>query len=176
MSQFVNFNKRGFTLPPGCKNLIDLLVPRHKRGKATSESFTPLTMHRKHFPAGDLAQLERFAGMMLHSHGEAFVMEITAQALQWPVVLCRSNAERVTAILLTTCEVPQEEAIRAFFAGRAAEPMRESTDEGIRTLVYPLPLEIAPITALLAHLLQEVYALGDDTGLELSYHEIEKAG
>lgn len=34
MSKFVNYKKRAFTLPPGCKDLIDVLAPSRRRREA----------------------------------------------------------------------------------------------------------------------------------------------
>src|SRR5262245_59742145 len=96
MSQFVNFNKRGFGLPSGCKDLMDVLAPARKKKKARSvpEAFAPLQIHKERFPSSGLAQVERFVDLLLHSRGEAFVVEITAGALRNPIVLYRSNAEK----------------------------------------------------------------------------------
>jgi len=178
MSQFVNFKKRGFTLPPGCKDLMDLLMPPRKRDKEpfVAQVFPPLKIHKEHFPSAGLAQLERFVEMLLNSPGEAFVVSINAEGFKFPVTLYRSNAEWATAIVLVTCDVPQEEAIRDFFAARNLDPLGKSGHEGTASLVYPLPAKVPALTTLLTQLLQAVYALGEDAGLEFTYTEIEEAG
>jgi hypothetical protein len=173
MSQFVNFNKRDITLPPGCKDLSDVLAASQKqaRQEPVAEDFLGLEKHKEHFGSAGMAQLERFAGMLLHSPSLAFVVEIAAPELQFPVVLGRCGPE--ISVVLTTCEVPQEEAIRDFFSRRATPPCLETRDAGTTTLVHPLPAEAAAASALVAELLQAVYALSNDAGLEFEYYEIQ---
>jgi hypothetical protein len=175
MSQFVNLKKRGFTLPPGCKDLIDVLAPTRKKGKAgsVSEMFAP---QKERFPSSGLAQVERFVGLLLHPRGEAFVIQITAEALRNPITLYYIKAEKAAGIVLVTSDVPQEEAVRAFFYSRAKEPLPESTQGGSATLLYPLPCEIPAASALVRGLIQEVFALGSDAGLDFEYYDIEKTG
>lgn len=57
MAQFVNYKKRSFTLPPGCKNLIDVLEPsrRQTKGHTATGGFQPLEIREERFPtAGDV--------------------------------------------------------------------------------------------------------------------------
>jgi hypothetical protein len=178
MSEFVNFDKRGFTLTPGCKDLIDVMARARKPAKAGTlpEAFAPRNINKEHFPSAGLAQLERFVGMLLHSRGEAFVLQIAAQALKSPFVLYRNRTEQAMVIIVAACDVPEEEAVRALFAKRGTEPLEESKHAGTTILVYPLVSQVAAVSALVTELLQEVYALGDDTGLEFEYYEIEKRG
>jgi hypothetical protein len=182
MSQFINFKKRGVTLPPGCKDLIDLLRPSHKRVKVKETSavraFEPWEFHKENFQTAGLAQLERFVRILLQSRGEVFFMQIDGVGLKSPVTLYRysSSAERATAIAIQAWDVPQEEAIRVFFGNRSIEPLMVSANLGTSSLVYPLPSEPVSLNALLTQLLQEVYALGEDGALEFSYHEFDKTG
>lgn len=175
MSQFVNFNKRGFTLPPGCKDLIDLLAPPRKRvrEKGGSQLFPPLRVLNERFATAGLAQLDRFAAMLLNSPADGIVISISANGLRFPVSLYRSKAEGITAILLIASDVPESEAVKDFFAARKLGPLANRPQEDIGSLVYRLPTEIATLAALLAELLQGVYALGEDAGLEFRYCEIK---
>lgn len=178
MSQFVNFNKRSVTLPAGCKDLIDLLAPTGYKGKPSSsmEAFASLELHKEHFSSSGLAQLERFVGLLLHPRGEGFALEIAAQAISNPITLYCSKPEKMAGILIDTRDVPQEEAIRAFFQHRATEPLLESRHEGTLTLLYRLPWDACAASALVRDLLQEVFALGSDAGLGFEYYDIEKTG
>jgi hypothetical protein len=178
MSQFVNFNKRSVTLPPGCKDLMDVLAPARKKRRARSvpETFAPLEIHKERFPSAGLAQLERFVGLLLHPRGEACVVQIAAEALSNPIVLYCSKAEKVAGIALGARDVPQEETVRAFFHSRATEPRLESTHGGTATLLYPLPWDVAAASTLVRELIQEVFALGSDAGLDFEHYDIEKTG
>ncbi len=178
MSQFVNFNKRSVTLPPGCKDLIDVLASTRKKRKASSvpETFAPLEIHKERFPSAGLAQLERFVGLLLHPRGEACVIQIAAEALSNPVTLYCSKAEKMAGIVLDPRDVPQEEAVRSFFHSRATGSLLESAHEGTATLLYPLPRHVAAASALVRELIQEVFALGSDAGLDFEHYDIEKTG
>ncbi len=178
MSQFVNFNKRSVTLPAGCKDLIDLLAPTGKQRKPSSsvEPFAAVELHKEHFPSSGLAQLERFVGLLLHPRGEGFALELAAQAISNPIMLYCSKPEKMAGILVDARDVPQEEAVRAFFLHRATEPLLESRHEGTLTLLYPLPWDVGATSGLVRDLLQEVFALGSDAGLDFEYYDIEKTG
>ncbi len=127
MNEFVNFKMRGVTLPPGCKDLIDLLAPTRQRarGKGSSQLFPPLEVQNERFASAGLAQLGRFVGMLLNSPAEGFVISISGKGLKFPVTLYRDNAERVTAIFLFTFGVPESEAARDFFCGPEARSFGE---------------------------------------------------
>ncbi|HZR18677.1 MAG TPA: hypothetical protein VFE51_15400 [Verrucomicrobiae bacterium] len=174
MSQFVNFKKRGFTLPPGCKNLIDVLKPTLQQGKAgfTSEALAPFGIQKERFPSSGLAEIERFVERLFHPRGEAFVVEIAAQALSSPIMLFCSKTERQAGIVLEPRDVPQEEAARGFFQRRGTEPLLESGHEGTPTLLYRLPRDVGAASALVRELIQEVFALGSDAGLDFEYYDI----
>ncbi len=175
MSQFVNFNKRDFTLPPGCKDLIDLLVPPRKRvrRKGGAQLSPPPKLQHERFATAGLAQLDRLVGMLLDSSADSFVVSISATGLNFPVSLYRIKAERVMAIVLITTDMPESEAVKEFFIARKLSPLVNSPQEEIGTFVYQLPTQRATLTALLVELLKGVYALGEDTGLEFRYCEIE---
>src|SRR5262245_61663673 len=116
MSQFVNYKKRGFALPPGCKDLIDVLAPSRRQRKVQMKtgSFPPLEIKEERFPTAGLAQVGRYVSMLLQWRGEMFTLSVTAQDFEFPVTLYRSRSGQTTAIVLVTKEAHQEQAIRAF--------------------------------------------------------------
>ena len=66
MNEFVNFNKRGVQLPPGCKDLIDVLGGGGK-GKPWGAWELPKSERR----IGALADVERYVRKMLESERSA---------------------------------------------------------------------------------------------------------
>ena len=72
MAQFVNYKKRGITLPAGCKDLIDVLGPSRRQTKAhvATCGFPPLEIKEERFPTAGLAQIGRYMSMLLQWRGQ----------------------------------------------------------------------------------------------------------
>ena len=71
MSKFVNYKKRGITLPPGCKDLIELLEPQ-RRAKAQSFMLFPSEGAVTRDDSGTLkvAEIEKYVAMIFESHAQ----------------------------------------------------------------------------------------------------------
>lgn len=178
MGQFVNYKKRSFTLPPGCKNLIDVLERsrRSTRGHVGSGGFQPFELREERIPTAGLAQIGRYVAMLLQSRAELFILSVTAQDFQLPVTLYRSRSEKAVAIVLVTKEVNREDAIRAFFEQQGLKAFLAEQDVGdARSLAYPLPLDVAHATSLTAELLRSVYGVSNEAGLDFRYYEMQTA-
>ncbi len=154
-----------------------MLKPARKPREAgfTAEVFAPVRIHKERFASSGLAQVERFVGLLLQPRGQAFVMQITAEALRNPITLYYIKAQKAAGLHLVTHDVPQEEAVRAFFHSRATEPLPQS-GPWAANLLYPLPCDIAAASALVRELIQEVFALGSDAGLDFEYYDLDEAG
>src|SRR6266853_1919918 len=77
MSKFVNYNKRDFALPPGCKDLIDVLQP-HVLGNARdiTEADRRSCLTRRGVRIGGLKDIEKYVSMAFESRGLAFSLII----------------------------------------------------------------------------------------------------
>ncbi len=183
MAQFVNYKKRGFTLPPGCKDLIDVLEPsrRHSGVPMATGGFPPLKIKEVRFARAGLAQIGRYVSMLLQWRGEMFILSITAQSFEFPVTLRRSRSEQTPAIVLVTKQPHQEQAIRAFFEQQGVEllwdypPSDLGAADSARSLVYSLPPEAARAISLTTELLRRVCGLSDASAIHFRYCEIETA-
>ena len=100
MTQFVDYKKRSFTLPPGCKDLIDVLAPSRRRSKSpiATGSFRSPEIKVERFPTEGLSQIGRFVSMMLQWKGETFMLSVTGEDFEFPVTLYRSRSEQTTAM------------------------------------------------------------------------------
>jgi hypothetical protein len=180
MAKLVNYKKRGFTLPPGCKNLMDVLErPRRQTKEPGFSAVAPaLVVKEEHFPSGGLAQLGRCLSMMLQSRGQCFTLLVTAQELDPPVVFYHSMAEPSFAIVLEIKDAQREQAVRAFFEGQGIEATWDFdiSDYGganaSRGLAYPLPADAAPAITLATGFLRSVYGLSDGAGLDFQSYEV----
>lgn len=175
--QFVNYRKRSFTLPPGCKNLIDVLARsrRKAKGQIATCGFPPLEIKKERVPTGGLAQIGRYMEMLLQSRGELFTLSVTGPGFQYPVAFCRSRSERTVAIILVCKDARQEQAIRTLFEQHGLEASLDhlvgDTPDATRGLAYPLPLDVARATSLATELLRNVYGLSEEAGLDFLYYE-----
>lgn len=180
MSQFINYQKRGFALPSGCKDLIDVLEPSKRRTKShgITGTFQSPQFREEHFPAAGLSQIERYVSMLLQSRGQFFVLNIAVRDEQFPVVLYRIKSEKTIAMVLVVKDTHREQAIRAFFDHQAIQPLMDDVFPDVSTgsvahgLSYPLPSDTSNITSLTKDLLRRVYGLSEETGVDYRYCDV----
>ncbi len=182
MTQFVNYKKRSFKLPPGCKNLIDVLERSRRQTNVhmATADFQPLEIREERFHNAGMAQVGRYVSMLLQSRGEIFTLSVTAQDFQFPVTLYRSRSEHTAAIIvLVAKDAHREQTVRAFFEQHGIEALALFPDFGggdaPRGLVYPLPSDAPRATSLTTELLRSVYGLSEEAGLDFRYYEVETA-
>jgi hypothetical protein len=178
MSKFVNYSKRGFTLPPGCKDLIDLLEPwRRRPGGSKAISTTPAPQIREeHFRSAGLSQVERYVSMLVSCSGELFMLMIIIRDDRFPVILYRTQRESAVVLHLSAEDAHIDQTIRSFLGQLGVEPLhRLEVPDAFRALIYMLPADTSHITGLVTGLLRGVYGLSDVAGLDFRYYEIETA-
>jgi hypothetical protein len=184
MSQFVNYQKRGITLPTGCKNLVDVLQPPSRRRELSfnhgvAPDGQPFEIKKQWYPGAGIAQLGRFLPMLLRSRKELFVIDVSEGNFEWKVTLYRSRAEQVVAIAMVACGAKREQDIRAYFEQQSVRPIHDFMLSDLRSgnpergLVYPLPFDAANAFTLTTELLRDVYAVSDEAGLEYCYYETD---
>jgi hypothetical protein len=189
MAQFVNYGKRGFTLPPGCKDLIDVLVPT-RRTRGAPSNLKPfynqandfadcVRVKVDRFPEAGLAQVERYVTMVIQSGAETFALSMTMPGLEFPVTLYHSKSEQTDAIVVLTKKPDQEQNVRAFFGrqglGILYDSLRREVPDGVFSLVCPLPSNAEIASQLTKDLLRSVYGLTEESGIDFQYHETRTA-
>jgi hypothetical protein len=183
MAEFVNYKKRGFTLPSGCKDLIDVLVPSRRRSavQMATGDFASLEIKEERFPTAGLEQIGRFVSMLLQSRGEMFTLSITAQGFEFPVTLYRSRSDQTAAFVLVTKQLTLEQSIRAYFEHEGIPVLSDlppsdlAGGDAARGLAYPLPSEAPRAISVTTKLLRSVYGLSDESGMEFRFYEMETA-
>lgn len=171
MAEFVNYKKRDFALPPGCKDLIDVLKPSGQQ----ADGYPKFTQER--FPTSGLAQIGRYVSMLIRARREFSMIDVTSYEFQLSVRLYRFRTEPFGAITLVNENAHREQAIRAFFEQRGIEPDSENTvscsraSGGISILSYPLPPDASAIISLTTELLRSIYSVSDGAGLDFYCYE-----
>jgi hypothetical protein len=178
MNEFVNFKKRGVTLPPGCKDLVDLL---QRSSKPVIEGASRLTATCNATATGRLPDVGKYIRIAFESRGAIFTLGITRPGGRVEFVLQRIKSDEPWASIAFPSEPEEERVVREFFTRRGLQvPEGSDTAPGFLTdlpikLVYrisPLPSDVAGVSALVADLLRECGRLTDD--MPLSFH-IEEA-
>jgi len=118
MSEFVNYNQRGISLPPGCKDLIDLL----ERDRRLAEAAQPNLNARAQLvkggeTVGAFADMEAFAVMAFSSGASVTNLQIRSDEPQATVIYHHQAAWRQIAITLEL-NAGREATIRGLFEQR----------------------------------------------------------
>jgi hypothetical protein len=179
MTRFVKYQKRGVQLPPGCKDLIDVLKGKAKAkipGAFTGE-WEPVPKPDL-FPSGGVAQIERYVVRILVSAAKFTALTVSSLDQQVVVGLYRHPDENAFDLMLLVLRRDKEleQSIRDFFGQRGIQHTLDYLCSGVkpnskRGLKYPLPSDSKQVAVLLADLLTKVYGLDAEAGLAFAHHE-----
>jgi hypothetical protein len=179
MARFVNYQKRGVELPPGCKDLIDVLKRKQKAEGpgAFAGNWEPMP-NADFFPSGGIRQIERYVTRVLSSARFAvlLVMSLDGRVL---IQLARNPGEAAFDLVLLAQPDDQglEQAVRGFFRQQGIDnPLGCFFSGGVNpihtgALKYRLLSDPTWTAVLLADLLKGVFALDAEAGLAFTYHE-----
>ena len=179
MARFVNYQKRGIELPPGCKDLIDVLKGKAKAKVpgAFAGKWGPVPKPDL-FPSGGIAQIERYVVRVLASAVKFAALTISSLDEQVVAGLYRHPDENAFDLMLFVLRKDKEleQSIREFFRQREIEHTLDYLCSGVeanhmRGLKYPLPSDSKQVAMLLADLLTNVYGLDAGAGLAFAYHK-----
>ncbi len=180
MARFVNYQKRGVELPPGCKDLIDVLKgnAKAKAPGAFAGNWVPLPKPDL-YPSGGIAQIERYVIRILVSAAKFAGLAISSLDEQVVLGLYRHPDEKAFDLMLFVLRKDEElvQSIREFFAEHGIEHTLDYLCSGgldpnyMRGLKYLLPSDATQVAALLADLLRKVYGLDAGAGLSFAFHE-----
>jgi len=170
MAQFVNYKKRNFTLPLGCKDLIDLLVPSRRQTKGRSP---PPDIKEERFATCGMSEIGRCVSILLQPRRKFSLVTVTSQQLHFSVRLYRFRDEPLGAIALLNEDTPREQAVRTFFERQGMDYIHSASRaaHGVGCLVYPLPSEASGVIRLTTELLRSVYGMSDEAGLDFYCYE-----
>lgn len=177
MNKFVNFKKRGVTLPPGCKDLVDLLRTTTKH---ETQDARPLTTTRDETLTGVLPDIGKYIRMTFESRGAVFTVVITAPGEPLEVNVVRTQGEEPLVVVTFPSDPEKEHAVRDFFKSRGLDVPEDSPTPTsffpnlpmqFFSSISPLPTDEARVSALIADLFRQCGRLPDDA--KLSFHIVE---
>jgi hypothetical protein len=159
MNEFVNFQKRGIELPPGCKDLIDVLPPPREA----------------RVPVEGLSHIERYLSRLLQLPPKLRSVWIDSYPPVTPVTLglIHTTKRKLCAVIFIAAE-PEKSSIRSVLvaAGIPATQDEALTEGGglyAHVITCLLPVDAAIAARLVSELLQKGYGLSADVELEFRY-------
>jgi hypothetical protein len=185
MSDFVNFRKRGVSLPAGCKDLIDVLHPASAPAAGAtvlSGSVRPLawegpTVTHGHRSSGGLHQVAGFLARLFESRSELSTLMISSAAEDLTAMFYLRGAERVFVLILIANNPKLERAVRSFYRERGILPVRSypiPKQEGGGLgwgLVFPMPSLPIETVRLTSDLLRTTSSAGEEAELRFRYYQ-----
>jgi hypothetical protein len=168
MNQFVNPKKRSIQLPPGCKDLIDVLRPLARKVWAPRVE------------GGTLMDVRRCVNQLFAASEVNVQLCIGSPQGNDHMVLHREGTGFSGVVPMRGRE--QERLGEAFFSRRSIKPTNDEVigpadgfikhpDMPTRVMVVPLPAVASDTVELVVALLREVYGVSEESRLEFLYVE-----
>lgn len=180
MSKFVNFNKRGINLPPGCKDLIDVLQKNRRTnqqgGKEVTTDELPTQWVAKF--EGTLVDGQLFVRRFFDSDPAPAVVIILGPELRFTVDLLRYGKLAATARITVAGESERETHVRRILKDRGLEVQPPSPRPAVfEPLPYevsihiqPLPTEPGAACDLILSVLRDAFELNEGSQLQFNYY------
>jgi hypothetical protein len=182
MGIFVNYKKRSVELPPGCKDLLDVIHqrPKRKTHQAMTNKWVPVAKSERISKHG-LDHILRFMVLVLESTTKFTSLSIKLPGKDVAISVYRHKEPRTLNLKFFVYRNTEEErAIRAFFAGQRIDHTvdylcRPITPTSVRGLQYPLPQDAAGAATLIRDFLRAVHGLTEEAGIDFTFEKHEPA-
>jgi len=164
MSQFVNYKKRGLTLPPGCKDLSDVL---ERQGLQPLLDLSRLGSSGGSV-SGRLFEIEKYVQMAFRSRALWFTLVVSPPDKRLTFHIARMRRKAVQAYVLVEKAAPREAAAGVFFARHGLQSTQLSPimpEQQFLVRSFPMPSDRIILTKLATDLFREVYRLTDESEL-----------
>lgn len=180
MSEFVDYTKRGVTLPNGCKDLADVLAlgqPQASAPKAPGplEELPKVTHGQR--STGGVAQVERHLSRLFESRSELSTLMISSAAEELTLMFYLRGTGRVFVLILIASEARLERAVRRFFEKRGVPPVQcypipKQQGGGLGWgLVFPMPSLTAEAALVTSELFRNAGVAGEGADFHFRYYQ-----
>jgi hypothetical protein len=181
MGKLVNYKKRSVELPPGCKDLVDVLrkVSKSKTCRPIKSQWVPVPKPEQIATRG-LDHILRFMTRVLESTAKFTSLKIELPDREAAISVLRHSRPGILDLMLFVCRDTEEErAIRAFFAQQQVaatvdylcRPVTPSSTRGLR---YPLPQDATAASSLIGDFLRAVHGLTEEAGIDFTFDNYEQ--
>ena len=179
MSQFVNYNKRTITLPPGCKNLIDVLKSQDSPGSLTPALTEGIACGGT--VRARLSEMTRYVHMAYQSRGLLFSLAVSPvdERFSFEITLLRDSIW--SAAVLVPLGTGPEAAVRSFFLTRklklpeqkeSISPFYPQAPVYLILTIEPMPPDAITLAQFAKDLFREVCALNDSSEVTYRHEEL----
>ena len=176
-----NPKKRDYLLPPGCKDLIDVLQPRGHGKQHFLGTESQIRLLQSGEDKGGLADIEKYVAMVFASEARTFTLVVIPPGKKLTVDVTRGmGGAMISAYSFIQMNTDEERAARDFFT-RHNRPIPEVSDMPaqffpdlpvhIRFTISPVPPEATLLASFLASFFREVCGLSDQSELCFHYDE-----
>jgi len=165
MNEFIDFHTQGFELPPGMKDLSNLLPPPGNAERA----------RQVQLPIESFAQIEGYLLRLLQSTASYRVVDIFSTDCQGCLAVTHSRNHFRLMVTMHPRNRTKEARVSDFFSQRNISPQYDSGFQALGIdmwlCFFPLPRVALEAAELLRELLQQVFGLAENAGLIYTYHE-----
>lgn len=171
MSQFVNYRKRGLTLPPGCKDLSDVL---ERQGPQPLLDLSRLRSSGGSV-SGRLFEIGKYVQWAFRSRALWFTLVVSPPDKRLTFHIARMRRKAVQAYVLMEKAAPREAAAGGFFARHGLQSTQLSPimpEQQFLVRSFPMPSDRLILTKLAKDLFREVYRLTDESKLFYTHRKV----
>ena len=181
MDEFVNYKKRDISLPPGCKDLLDLVRASNAPPDALYPAEPPLGSEPDAIElSGHLRDLEKYAAMVYESAAKNATLEIApigeTESLP-PIHIQRSTCLPLSLNITVEDGTEQERAIRDYFTKHGFPTPKEMEIPNVFLPKWPVyslftlvcPAEVSKLAQILAELLLVAYGVNEESVLTFRF-------
>jgi len=175
MNEFVNPQHRGVNLPPGFKDLMDVIEANN-----TSIAETPVyALHSNRKPSierhetGGLNQVQEFLGRFLESRSKRVTLVFFLSQNQVAFSLARSDGLAKVLFIFSKDEALLERSVREIVAGFGSDTFSEAAVPLTkhRIVGYSMPENRSKLLEFTIDLLRGAFGVSDDAGLGFMFRE-----
>ena len=185
MSKFVNYKKRSITLPPGCKDLIDLLQ-QHQQSEtdSTISSVRYPTVTRDESGTVMVCEIAKYVAMPFESAALSSVLTLSAPEEHLTVDFGQMDGRLFYASATFDENADRERLMREFFISQGLQtpdtdwtPTQFVAGVPVQIIfrILPLPPDAATAAQLAIALFRRVCGLTDHSELKFHYYEMAYA-
>jgi hypothetical protein len=185
MSEFVNFNKRDIDLPPGCKDLFDLLQLEERAKGAIFSYGRKVDRFREwirtvHDTSNQvtslLSDIGKYVDMVMCSTVSVAYLTTSVSGRHVTLDFYKHSfgVSRMGAVVKVKANVPEEKAVREFLHRHCFEPIDAKPLFSQYSPVYrinPLPAERDALVRLFVSLFHETCGLTDTDEMAINFRE-----
>ena len=180
MSEFVNYNKRDVSLPPGCKDLMDVLRRREIPGLAEMTAYVERAVKRGGMEVGNIERTPKHIAKFFATHAFLVTLRIALLGEQLSVEFVRVKGEPSGSVVFPV-ESGYDDSVRRFFANNH---LNVTTPSGVSKFFYPelpvlsnydispFPKEPSQAAELTIGLFRDVCGVKDDDRVDYRWGEI----